>query len=233
MDIYVDVGGAEVCVELDETCRTVAQLHRAVRAAVGGALDVGSFDLLACGRQGSGSSDGGSDGSGGCGSGGCGSSAPPLDDDDVAALSSGDRVTAAASDTFLAHALLAEAGAEAAPNGLVRAACAGDVALCTLFLQAGADPEAPNRFGCTPLCGAAECGRGEVVALLIAAGANPAGGRGCGIPPVHWATYNGHAAIVDALVEAGAPPVDWNVTGRRGPYWSSLMYASSGYNTGN
>jgi hemoglobin len=87
---------------------------------------------------------------------------------------------------------------------------AGNAAMVTLLLELGADPNAADRGGRTPLyCVANEC-RSEtgaaVVRLLIAAGADvhaQLGVQRC--TALHMAARRGSVAIAAALLECGAP----------------------------
>lgn len=123
-------------------------------------------------------------------------------------------------------AMLAACAAQTPP--LVEAAQTGDLALLDRLLDAGANLNAGNDVGYTPLHVAAKRGREAVVVLLLEAGANPNAEDNDGKTPLHWAAncnaardYEGKAApsrllpddeergfkgIVTLLLDAGADP---------------------------
>lgn len=85
------------------------------------------------------------------------------------------------------------------------------------LLQAGADPNAPNHFGKTPLMVAAHLNRPDVVRLLLAAGAQvnlrtSANDTGCqrsvtaGRTALTYAAENASPIVMRLLLEAGADP---------------------------
>ena len=82
---------------------------------------------------------------------------------------------------------------------------AAEVSDLTRCLQAGADPNARDKRGWTPLHLAAMSATGEVVTALLEAGANLEA-RGDGQTPLHWAAMFGTGEAVTALLEAGADP---------------------------
>ncbi|MEU8619909.1 ankyrin repeat domain-containing protein [Streptomyces sp. NPDC048623] len=84
---------------------------------------------------------------------------------------------------------------------------AGDDAVVRA-LRAGADPEARDADGETPLYRAAVTNRPGAVRLLLAAGADPgrASGADDGDLPLCGAACGGHTEVVRALLAAGAEP---------------------------
>ena len=81
-----------------------------------------------------------------------------------------------------------------------------DVTRC---LQAGANPNARNKSGFTPLHWAASTGwyrhgSAETVTALLKAGANPNARNGGGATPLHFAAGAAHTEAVEALLQAGA-----------------------------
>ncbi|WP_433796565.1 ankyrin repeat domain-containing protein [Actinoplanes sp. CA-252034] len=76
------------------------------------------------------------------------------------------------------------------------------------LLRAGADPDAPNPEGTTPLYAASVHGVAENVRVLTGAGADPGRESGTGAEglPLCAAACWGHDAAVRALLSAGADP---------------------------
>ena len=84
-----------------------------------------------------------------------------------------------------------------------RVAEVSDVTRC---LQAGADPNARDESGSTPLHAAAMSATGEAVTALLEAGADPNAREVDGQTPLHWAAWSATGEAVTALLEAGAGP---------------------------
>ena len=128
-----------------------------------------------------------------------------------------DRRTPIHSAAYYSHdraivATLLRGGAGADFTRLHVAVLNGDRAGLTIALADGADPNATDHYGWTPLHLAALAARFtdelEVVADLVAAGADPeARDFGGGMTPLDNATlYYGGVAVVEALLAAGADP---------------------------
>jgi ankyrin repeat protein len=94
------------------------------------------------------------------------------------------------------------------------AARAGNRAELEALLQAGADPNARDRYGQTALMLAAHAGHGEAVRALIAAGADLDVSAKFGLTATMLAVVQGHGAVARALAEAGA---DLHATGSGAP----------------
>lgn len=89
-----------------------------------------------------------------------------------------------------------------------------------LLIKTGANVNAKNEMGCTPLHGAAECNssdraRGwyskssrsrECLRILLEAGADVNAKSKCGWTPLHHASYYGTRECFQILFEAGADP---------------------------
>jgi len=102
------------------------------------------------------------------------------------------------------------------------AAWNGYTQLCTLLLDAGADPDRPGvaaAGGVSPLCLAVQQGHVAVCERLLAAAASPrctADIGGCrAVSALHVAAHAGHAHLVRLLLRAGAD-VDARMTNGRG-----------------
>ena len=93
---------------------------------------------------------------------------------------------------------------------------AGDAAETRLALGAGADVEAVNDAGTTPLACACLYGRLTIVRLLIEHGADLARRTRVGLSAFEQAVSWGHPAVVEALLDAGLD-VDWTDDLPRGP----------------
>ena len=87
------------------------------------------------------------------------------------------------------------------------AAIAEDRAEIDDLLACGADPNAKDAGGCTPLHYAAWNNPvGEIAAALFEAGADPEGCDGHGRKPLDYAISAVNAAFIEAALDAGADP---------------------------
>ena len=93
------------------------------------------------------------------------------------------------------------------------ASLAGDIEQAKTLAAAGADVNAPNAEGLTPLHEAAIHGHAGVVEALVAAGADVNAPNAKGGTPLHEAAIHGHADVVEALAAAGA---DVNTSNAKG-----------------
>ena len=73
-------------------------------------------------------------------------------------------------------------------------------------LKKGANPNAKDDDGWTPLHYASFKGHVEIVKLLLERGANPNAKDNIGRTPLHWAAFKGHFKIVELLLVGGANP---------------------------
>lgn len=89
----------------------------------------------------------------------------------------------------------------------VAAAMAGDRAEIDRLVACGADPNARDAGGCTPLHYAADSNPvGEVATALLEVGADPEACEGYGRKPLDYAVSSANDAFVDAALDAGANP---------------------------
>lgn len=77
-------------------------------------------------------------------------------------------------------------------------------AIAKMLLERGADIEATNRYGYTPLHCAAMGGDTGVIRLLLDKGAKVNMSAGLGFSPLHYAVLNGPVESVEMLLDAGA-----------------------------
>jgi len=96
---------------------------------------------------------------------------------------------------------------------LHEAALAGDIAQVQLLISSGADVNAKDKTGYTPLFYAAQKGQKEVAELLIGAGANVNTKDQYGNTPLHYAAVSGHYDMCEVLVSNGADVAAKNLTG--------------------
>ena len=80
----------------------------------------------------------------------------------------------------------------------------GDIEKIKLLLEKGANIEAKDSYGNTPLVWASWSGYIEVVKLLIEKGADIEVKNNYGFTPLIWASQNGRIEVVKLLVEKGA-----------------------------
>ena len=87
---------------------------------------------------------------------------------------------------------------------LLEAARKGDVRKVRELLDRGANVNARDEYGWTPLHLAAYRGYAEVARLLLDRGANVDARDDVGDTPLHWAAHDGHLDVVELLLEHGA-----------------------------
>ncbi len=89
----------------------------------------------------------------------------------------------------------------------VAAAMAEERAEIDHLMAQGADPNARDAGGCTPLHYAANSNPvGEVARALIDAGADPEACEGYGQKPLDYAISSANAAFIEVALDAGADP---------------------------
>ena len=104
-------------------------------------------------------------------------------------------------------------------TALMLAAGLGNAKMVAALLAAGADVNAVDARGFTPLfhaCYSADEDRGhpDVVRILLEGGADKEAKIGYGVRPLMYAAGNGEAGVVEALLRAGADPAAKNEGGR-------------------
>ena len=100
-------------------------------------------------------------------------------------------------------------------------ASAGDVRAC---LRAGANPEARDKTGNTPLHFAAYHGHAGAITALLEAGADlEAREDEYGYTPLHSAAFNDQADAIAALIEAGADPEARDKNDYTPLHWAAFM----------
>eukprot|EP00754_Rhynchopus_humris_P007128 Rhum_TRINITY_DN13341_c0_g2::Rhum_TRINITY_DN13341_c0_g2_i1::g.58847::m.58847 len=162
MLITASWGGAEVALEVDAECRSVAALKRRLQEALP-TLDVEAVRLEVGGRS-------------------------VYDDEDVLGLSEGSVISISATTAALAAAALREEGHDVSFKEFCRAAEAGDerlcVRLCRLYLEAGVvwPPGVDN-----PLHIAVRRSSRELCELLLESGCAKDSTNRRGETPLHWA----------------------------------------------
>ena len=105
--------------------------------------------------------------------------------------------------TTIAAVVLAGCGEP--PKDILEAGESGNIEAIKQHLADGADVNAKNKAGQTPLHEAA--GRGhnkEVAALLITAGADVNARDANGMTPLHYTALGGHKEIAELLIAKGA-----------------------------
>ncbi|PVU72509.1 hypothetical protein DDW10_04100 [Sulfolobales archaeon SCGC AB-777_J03] len=89
---------------------------------------------------------------------------------------------------------------------LLSAALHGDLIKVRTALENGANPNAIDSYGSTPLHYVARIGRVEIVKILLEHGANPNAKDNDGRTPLHYAASWIDAGVVKILLEHGADP---------------------------
>ena len=126
--------------------------------------------------------------------------------------------------TTIAAVVLVGCGELQPPDiSIHKSATDGNIEAVKQHLAAGAEVNAKDEDGWTPLHLAAEEGHKETLKLLIDKGADVHAGDKDGDSPLAWAVYSNHMDIVKLLIAAGA---DVNVKNNK--YGWTPLYSAAG-----
>ena len=183
MHVTACVAGQEdVDVEVGEACRSLRALKEAIVEALP-KLCAEGFDVSVGGRA--------------------------LDDDEgVVSLEDSMRLDVVPNARGLSVLALREAGREVSEVGLFGSVAEGDVALCTLYLDAGVPLECVEAHGFTPLHLSCD-GHLEVATLLLDRGSNAIDEKDrCGRTPLYLSCSEGHLELATLLLDRGSTAID-------------------------
>ena len=183
MHVTACLAGQKVDVEVGEDCRSLQALREAIVEALP-QLWVEGFDVSVGGRA--------------------------LDDDEgIASLEENVCLDVSANSRGLSVLALREAGREVSEDGLLAAVREGDVALSTLFLDAGVPIDCVNARGMTPLFVACREGVMAVATLLLDRGSSAIDEKDAyGDTPLLISCIYRHLAVATLLLDRGSTAVD-------------------------
>ena len=190
-------GQEDVDVEVGEDCRTLQALKEAVVKALP-QLCVEGFDVSVGGRA--------------------------LDDDEgVVSLVESTCLDVVANTRGLSVLALCEAGREVNEAGLLLASAAGDVPLCTLYLDAGVPIDCVDyEYGQTSLHLACDRGYVSLATLLLDRGSRAIDEKNhSGFTPLHVACREGRLSLATLLLDRGSRAID----DKKGDGWTPLHLA--------
>ena len=174
MQIIASWGSEEVAVEVDEECRSLAALKRALGSALPEEVDLEKVCLEACGRT--------------------------LEDQDVVALEGGSVIDVSPTLAARATDALRGEGHAIGINAFLSAATGGDLRLCALYLDAGvacpSDTETPLHVACRE-------GHVALCALLLDRGCDAGVKNGAGETPLHAAVEVSSTELCTLLLDRG------------------------------
>ena len=172
MFVTASWGGAKVAVEVDADCRSVGGLKRCLQEALP-EVDVEAVRLEVCGRS--------------------------VDDEAVLGLFEGSVIDVSATQAALAAAMLREEGCDVDFRGVCRAANAGNVRQCKLYLETGVVwPPGDN-----PLHIAVTHGHRELCKLFLDSDCDREAKDEDGNTPLHRAIYEDNPEFCKLLLDAG------------------------------
>ena len=199
-------GQEDVDVEVGEDCRTLQALKDSIVKALP-QLCVEGFDVSVGGRA--------------------------LDDDEgVVALSEDVSLDVSANSRVLSVLALREAGREVSEAGLLQVAAEGDVALCTLYLDAGVPIDCVGTRGLTqyqtPLFASCRYGSLEIATLLLDRGSTAIDEKSRdGQTPLFASCQNGYLEIATLLLDRGSTALDEQCSGGQTPLSTSCCQGHS------
>ena len=175
MQITASWGGEDVEVEVNEECRSLAALKRALRSALPEEVDLEKVCLEVGGRA--------------------------LSEEDVVGLVEGSVVAVSPTLAARAAATLREEGRDVDAAGFCQAGEAGDVRLCELYLDAGVvcprDEDTPLHVACLE-------GNISLCTLLLDRGSDVNAKGNCQRTPLHYAVYKGNTELCTLLLDRGS-----------------------------
>ena len=204
MHVTACLAGQKVDVEVGEGCRTLQALRESIVVALP-QLCVEGFDVSVGGRA--------------------------LDDDEgVVSLQQDVCLDVSANSRGLSVLALREAGREVSEAGLLRAVSDGDVALVTLYLDAGVPVDCVDADGFTPLLLTCENGHVDIARLLLDRGSTAIDEKNdFDVGPLHLSCYNGHLDIATLLLDRGSAAIDGKECDGNGKPTPLLLSCSEGH----
>ena len=182
MHVTACLEGQKVEVEVGEDCRTVQALKEAIVVALP-QLCVEGFDVSVGGRG--------------------------LDDEGVVSLEESVDLDVVPNTRVLSVLALREAGREVSEDELLRLALDGDVALCTLYLDAGVPVDCVDLGDDTPLHLSCYSGSLELATLLLDRGSRALGEKNnFGDTPLLISCIKGKWEFVRLFLDRGVPAID-------------------------
>ena len=196
MHVTACLAGQKADVEVGEDCRTLQALRAAIVVALP-QLCVEGFDVSVGGRG--------------------------LDDDGVVSLQDDVCLDVSANACGLSVLALREAGREVSEAGLLAAVNQGDMALCTLYLDAGVQIDCVDREGRTPLFLSCFVAEGYLVATLLLDRGSTAIDEKDSFrwTPLFASCYFGHLEIATLLLDRGSNAIDENTSQGETPLFIS------------
>ena len=195
MHVTACLGQEEVDVEVGEACRSLQALKEAIVKELP-QLCVEGFDVSVGGRA--------------------------LDDEGIVSLEEDVCLDVVPNTRVLSGLALREAGREVSEAGLLHVASEGDVALCTLYLDAGVPLDCVDDEGDTPLHLSCHNGHLKIATLLIDRGSKAIDEKGLyGMTPLHCSCSGGHLEIAAFLLDRGSKAIDKESHHGKTPFYAS------------